>query len=878
MQGLLVAGFVLLSLSSVLQWIRTKERVTGVLAGALGLLTLVIVLGQIDEMTDGRYEDVIGFFSLFGFLLSGYLLLVFRHEFIPINTFALRLILGLVVTVGVLNLLFPAPQNQDAYTTRDFVFVYSALLVWAGCVGEPAVRFWFAARGRPVVQRARLRSLSGAYASLILLILLAVVGTTGGENPTVDVAINTVALSLVPIFYASVSPPRWLRSIWRGREEESVRITEELASYAPDVVTVAQRVVANAVRLVGADAGFVRGQGGLILAHTGISPEEALALATTVEPHEVGRHVKALGDTLHNFVLLPLASDENPDVLGVVLGPFTPLFGSDELARLKDFAALSGVAIDRVRLVEAVGRESERYEALLQAVSDVGEGFVIVEGGACVWANEAYCKMTGYSLEELQALPSLLDLSRPEDRAELTQRMRERLAGEDVSSHYESALLTKDGQVRWVEVAIKMLDTLEGRRVVSLVRDISERKEAERSLTEQTATLQLLQRIAETANEAQDLDDVLRVAVQEVCSYTGWPVGHVYLPADDLADELVPADIWCIEAEDRFAEFKRVTDETRIPKEAGFPADVLETGRPEWISDLLDDVPSPRTEAARVCNIHTAMAFPVLAGQEVAGVLEFFTEDVLEPDLDMLDVMSNIGTQLGRVAERKRIERFRNDFISNAAHELRTPVTPIVGYSSLLADRWSEMSEADRQMMTRTLRQQGNRLRTLVNSLLDFTRVQRGRLQIDLESVNLNDVFESVMQAAPPPEGKSVQVGETDGTVVFADKARLEDMLVNLLVNAYRYGGARIKLEGGLAEDGFHVWVADNGDGVQPELVPDLFDPFTRGKGSADIGGSGLGLAIVRMLAKAQGGDVWYEHEDGEPRFVVKLRPPPAAV
>jgi signal transduction histidine kinase len=122
-----------------------------------------------------------------------------------------------------------------------------------------------------------------------------------------------------------------------------------------------------------------------------------------------------------------------------------------------------------------------------------------------------------------------------------------------------------------------------------------------------------------------------------------------------------------------------------------------------------------------------------------------------------------------------------------------------------------------------------------------------------------------------------VQVGDADGTVVFADKARLEDMLVNLLVNAYRYGGDKIRLQAGPTAGGVLVWVADNGKGVQAELVNELFDPFTRGKGSADIGGSGLGLAIVRMLAKAQGGDVWYEHENGEPRFVLKLRPLPVS-
>ena len=174
--------------------------------------------------------------------------------------------------------------------------------------------------------------------------------------------------------------------------------------------------------------------------------------------------------------------------------------------------------------------------------------------------------------------------------------------------------------------------------------------------------------------------------------------------------------------------------------------------------------------------------------------------------------------------------------------------------------------------ITRTLQQQGNRLRALVNSLLDFTRVQRGRLHIDMSPVDLQAVFDNVVEAVPPPDDKSVEVPDVDGTVVYADQARLEDMLVNLLVNAYRYGGDFIRLGVDRADGSILVSVADKGRGVHPDLVPGLFGPFTRGEGSADKGGSGLGLAIVKMLARAQGGDVWYE--GGEmPRFVVKLRP-----
>jgi PAS domain S-box-containing protein len=839
---------------------------------ALGLLGLVALFGEVDELTDERYE-FLQTISLFSFLGSGYFLLLFRNEYVPLRPVVKWGTLAGLVLSAMLIVAFPAPEDPANYEGTDFLVIYSALLLWAFCVGEPAIRFWLAARDRPVVQRARLRSLSFAYVSLILLIFLALVGGRAeGEQPEIDFFISLVAFMLVPILYVSLAPPRWIRAVWRAREGGAFRQTQDLAAYAPDTPTIADRAVRQAVALVGADAGFLRAGDGTILAARGMSEDEARAAGAIAEVSDVTRVVEEVGGEKRNVVLMPTRKTENPDVLGVVLGPFTPLFGSDELARLRDYAALVEVTLDRVNLTDRVRAERQRYETLVQAVSDLEEGFVVLDQGKVEYANEAYCRMTGYSLEELKALDNLLQLSRPEDLAEITERFRDRLAGRDVPDHYESAMIRKDGEIRYMEVAVKTMETPAGMRVASLIRDITERKEAERSLARHTSTLQLMQRIAVAANEAQEVDDVLNVAVQEVCWYTGWPVGHVYLAADELADELVPTEIWC-GAVEPFDKFKEATMNMRVPKGGPFPGAILDTAAPVWIEDFESEPESPRSEVARNCKVKSAFAFPILSGKEVSGVCEFFTDEVVSADPALLEIMSNIGTQLGRVVERKRIESFRNAFISNAAHELRTPVTPIVGYSSLLADRWDDMTDEDRETITRTLRQQGNRLRTLVNSLLDFTRVQRGRLQIDLGPVRLHEVFTNVLEAVPPPDGKSVTVGESDGALVLADQARLEDMLVNLLVNAYRYGGDRIELDAYVGGEGVLVSVSDNGEGVQADLVPALFDPFTRGDGSADIGGSGLGLAIVRMLAKAQGGDVWYEGAEGRPRFVLKLRP-----
>ena len=112
-------GFVALTYASVRQWLRTRERVTGFLSGAFGLLGLVIVLGEVDRLTDERYTDIISIFSLIGFLGSGFLLLMFRHEFIPLRRTTLLATLGALVVLGILVLVYPTPEDTTKYNATD---------------------------------------------------------------------------------------------------------------------------------------------------------------------------------------------------------------------------------------------------------------------------------------------------------------------------------------------------------------------------------------------------------------------------------------------------------------------------------------------------------------------------------------------------------------------------------------------------------------------------------------------------------------------------------------------------------------------------------------------------------------------------------------
>ncbi|MCH8213169.1 MAG: CHASE domain-containing protein [Proteobacteria bacterium] len=191
---------------------------------------------------------------------------------------------------------------------------------------------------------------------------------------------------------------------------------------------------------------------------------------------------------------------------------------------------------------------------------------------------------------------------------------------------------------------------------VGITRDITERKQAEKTLREKTALVELLHDIAVAANAAASVDEVMQVCLDKVCVYTGWPVGHAYIRTSESLQRLVPTDLWHLDHGERLATFREVTEQTACNWGIGLPGRVLARGEPVWIEDLTKDSDFLRGEAADDAGLRTGIAMPVPVGSEVVAVLEFFSRQVLQPDQSLLQVLVNIGAQLGRVFERKRAE------------------------------------------------------------------------------------------------------------------------------------------------------------------------------------------------------------------------------
>ena len=223
------------------------------------------------------------------------------------------------------------------------------------------------------------------------------------------------------------------------------------------------------------------------------------------------------------------------------------------------------------------------------------------------------------------------------------------------------------------------------------------------------------------------------------------------------------------------------------------------------------------------------------------------------------------------IAEIRKQEDLRREFVAAVSHELRTPITSIQGFVTALSDDVSGSPEA-RQRHLAIVAEESHRLARLVDDLMEFAKLEAGQLTVRPEPFDLADLVRSCAASVEPAARQSgVQVaalGASEPLRLHGDRDRIAQVVLNLLYNALRFTpeGGRVDVtlsrSGGVAQ----VSVTDTGPGIAPDDLPLIFERFYKGKqqGRRPMGGTGLGLAIARGLVGAHGGRIWAESQVGK--------------
>jgi signal transduction histidine kinase/DNA-binding response OmpR family regulator len=224
------------------------------------------------------------------------------------------------------------------------------------------------------------------------------------------------------------------------------------------------------------------------------------------------------------------------------------------------------------------------------------------------------------------------------------------------------------------------------------------------------------------------------------------------------------------------------------------------------------------------------------------------------------------------VTHEREVDRMKTEFVSLVSHELRTPLTSIKGYTEMVLDGDAGEINEEVEEYLGIVFNNAERLVALVNDLLDISRIESGRIQLKLETVDLNEIVQTVklsMQQKIKEKGQSLSIDiDPQATSVTADKGKLVQVLTNYVSNAYKYTqqGGDLRIEIRRQGDFARVAVQDNGFGISPEDQARLFTRFYRVDNSMtrEIGGTGLGLSIVKQLIELQGGAVGLESAPGK--------------
>jgi len=417
LQNLAAAGFVALGVAIAYRWYRERGRAQAMLALALITLAVVAALGRVGDPQHPL--AVLSLVEIVGFLLSGYFVLLFRNEFIPLGSFAFQaanLLLAISIVVGILDVTALAHADPRVAT----VIVLEIIGAWAIFTGEPIARFWLASRNLPAVQRARMRFLSFGFAVLIAILFISVLGGSALRSPTAIVVTELVVLMVIPAIYVSFAPPALLRRIWRMGEEDELRAAiQDLLIFSPTREVLAERAATWAMRLLGGNAAFITDPDGKFIANAGIDPARAAHLMAEQRKNPLGPPDRV--------VAVPLPLTDGQGSLGVVAGPFSPVFGTEEITQLRAYASSVSAGLERARVTERMAAiESNKTQFLnlasheLRGPVTVIRGYVsMLEGGLLGHLNDrgrkAAAMMSAKASEMNELIDEMVEAARLED-------------------------------------------------------------------------------------------------------------------------------------------------------------------------------------------------------------------------------------------------------------------------------------------------------------------------------------------------------------------------------------------------------------------------------------------------------------------------------
>jgi signal transduction histidine kinase len=285
-------------------------------------------------------------------------------------------------------------------------------------------------------------------------------------------------------------------------------------------------------------------------------------------------------------------------------------------------------------------------------------------------------------------------------------------------------------------------------------------------------------------------------------------------------------------------------------------------------------------------EIRAALIVPLKIENKLTGILlvgEKLSGEIFDDqELEVLAVLANqvaISLENARLyeelsasnAQLMQASRLKSQFLASMSHELRTPLNSIIGFSKVLLNRLDGDLTERQEVYIRSVHNSGTHLLQLINGILDFSRIEAGKLEMVSEELDLHELIDECIESSMPlARGKQLKLEKNvplELPRLTADRTKVKQILLNLLSNAIKFTAQGRVLIGVVAEgNAMRISVADTGIGIRPEDLTRLFEPFQQldNPVARGAGGTGLGLAISKKFVELHGGRIWAESRESQ--------------
>jgi PAS domain S-box-containing protein len=483
-------------------------------------------------------------------------------------------------------------------------------------------------------------------------------------------------------------------------------------------------------------------------------------------------------------------------------------------------------------------RPAEERIAHLAAIVDSTDDAIFSRdraGRITSW-NRSAERMFGFTAEE--AVGTTMSSLVPETRLAEVEIMLERVRSGERVEHFETVVRRRGGMLVPVSLTISPILGPEGEvvGVSSIARDITEQQLAQATLAESEARLREGEALAQVggwiwdaaAGSVQWSDELHRI--------------HGLAPVE--FDGTLAAHLGCIHPDDRGAVESEMT--SALQQRRSFDVEyriIRPGGETRWLYARSD---------------------PIIDDEGVAAGLRGICQDITQRHEAEEAVRHAYEAERAAAAELRVADALKDEFLATVSHELRTPLTTIMGFSSLLS---TEVGGQQGEFLE-TIKRNAGEMARMIERLLDFSRLQAGKVEVQRVELRLADALEECLDTLGPVLGRHRVVAEIpEQLAVATDPDALDRILGNLLTNAAKFSpeGSTLTISASTEGKDVIVSVADEGPGIAVDLQPRIFEPFFQAPDQpAGKRGTGVGLGIVRRYVELQGGRVWCESEPGK--------------